>query len=131
VPRHERHPAASYLADHQRIAGDPERGVELYLVNGVEELIQPRAADNSDAGQVGHGDQATFEPDDDVEPEEDGDLDEEPLPTASPDFLSLLPELSPEEESALEVLSDFFPSDPLADAAAGSAPFWPLRLSFR
>jgi len=75
--------------------------------------------------------QATFEPDDDVEPEEDEDLDEEPLPTDSPDFLSLLLELSPEEESALEVLSDFLPSDPLADAAAGSAPFWLLRLSVR
>ena len=50
----------------------------------------------------------------------------------SPDFLSLVPDLSPDEE-----LSDFLPSDPfdpfdpLADAPAGSALFWLARLSVR
>jgi hypothetical protein len=75
--------------------------------------------------------QATLEPDD-VELEED--LDED-LPAESPDFLSLLPELSlepePEPESELEVLSDFLLSDPLADVLAGSSLFWLPRLSVR
>jgi hypothetical protein len=92
--------------------------------------------------------QATFEPDDDEpdddepdddEPDEDEPDDDEPededdeeLPTLSPDFLSLVPDLSPDEE-----LSDFLPSDPfdpfdpLADAPAGSALFWLARLSVR
>ena len=72
--------------------------------------------------------QATFEPE---EPEDDEELEEDELllPVFSPDFLSLFLELSPEEESELEELSDFLLSDPLADAAAGS--FWLLRLSVR
>jgi hypothetical protein len=69
--------------------------------------------------------QATFEPEEDEELDED----EVPLPAFSPGFLSLFLELSPEEESELEVLSGFLLSDPLADAAAGS--FWLLRLSVR
>src|SRR5262249_2811640 len=71
--------------------------------------------------------QATFEPED--EDDEESQEDDLPLPASSPCFLSLFLELSPEEESELEVLSDFLLSDPLADEAAGS--FWLLRLSVR
>jgi hypothetical protein len=76
--------------------------------------------------------QATFEPEEDDEDEED--LDE--LPTFSPDFLSPVPDLSPDDEEDDEsepeaALSDFLPSDPLAEAAAGSALFWLVRLSVR
>jgi hypothetical protein len=72
--------------------------------------------------------QATFEPDEDEEPEED-----DPLEAVSPAFLSLLLVLSAddpaeEEESAFEVASDFLPSEPLDEAAAGSEL---LRLSVR
>jgi hypothetical protein len=92
--------------------------------------------------------QATFEPDDeeDGEPEDDEPEDEEPedeLPTVSPDFLPLPPDLSPDdpddpddpeedEESPLP-LSDFLPSDPdpFDEAVAGSAFFWLARLSVR
>jgi hypothetical protein len=84
--------------------------------------------------------QATFEPDEpdeddfDDEDEEDEDEDEE-LPTFSPVFLSPVPDLSvddeDDDESELAVLSDFLPSDPFDEAAAGSALFWLLRLSLR
>jgi hypothetical protein len=84
--------------------------------------------------------QATFEPEEDDEPEEDfepeeDDEEDDELPTVSPDFLSLVPDLSPDDEeddeSELAALSAFLPSDPLAEAAAGSAVFWLLRLSVR
>jgi hypothetical protein len=77
--------------------------------------------------------QATFEPEED-------DLDEEDeedgvVLTFSPDFLSLVPDLSPddeeEDESELAALSAFLPSDPFDEAAAGSVLFWLLRLSVR
>jgi hypothetical protein len=78
--------------------------------------------------------QATFEPEEDFEPEEEDEEDDE-LPTFSPDFLSPVPDLSPddeeEDESELAALSAFLPSDPFADAAAGSVLFWLLRLSVR
>jgi hypothetical protein len=79
--------------------------------------------------------QATFEPDEDFEPEEDDeDEEDDELPTFSPDFLSLVPDLSPEveeDESELAALSAFLPSDPFDEAAAGSALFWLVRLSVR
>jgi hypothetical protein len=77
--------------------------------------------------------QATFEPEEDDLDEEDEDDGE--LLTFSPDFLSPVPDLSPDEEeddeSELAALSDFLPSDPFDEAAAGSALFWLLRLSVR
>jgi len=54
--------------------------------------------------------QATFEPDED-EDEEPDDEDDEPLLTFSEAFLSLLPDLSP-DESALGALSGFLASEP-------------------
>ena len=80
--------------------------------------------------------QATFEPEEDFEPDVDDEPDEEDeLPTFSPDFLSLVPDLSPDDEeddeSELAALSAFLPSDPFDEAAAGSAGFWLLRLSVR
>jgi hypothetical protein len=76
--------------------------------------------------------QATFEPDEDEEEDEEPEEDD-PLEAVSPAFLSLLLVLSPddpaeEEESELAEESDFLPSDPLAEAAAGSEL---LRLSVR
>jgi hypothetical protein len=81
--------------------------------------------------------QATFEPEEDGLDEEDEDGDE--LPTFSPDFLSPVPDLSPDDEedeeddeSELAALSAFLPSDPFDEAAAaGSVLFWLLRLSVR
>ena len=80
--------------------------------------------------------QATFEPEEDFDPEEDDeDEEDDELPTFSPDFLSLVPDLSPDEEeddeSELAALSVFLPSDPFVEAAAGSALFGLLRLSLR
>jgi hypothetical protein len=92
--------------------------------------------------------QATFEPDEDEpdedepeddDPDEDEEADEpdeededEELPTLSPDFLSPVPDLSPDEELSDFLLSDpFDPLDPLADAPAGSVLFWLARLSVR
>jgi hypothetical protein len=80
--------------------------------------------------------QATFEPEEDFEPEEvDEDEEDDGLPTFSPDFLPPVPDLSPDdeedEESELAALSAFLPSDPFAEAAAGSALFWLVRLSVR
>jgi hypothetical protein len=89
--------------------------------------------------------QATFEPDEPDEPEEDEpgedepgeDEDDEsdeddPLEALSEDFLSLVPDLSDdppdEDESPRELLSDFLLSDPFAEASAASEP---LRLSVR
>jgi hypothetical protein len=70
------------------------------------------------------------EPDEPDEPdEEDEDEDDEELPTLSPDFLSLVPDLSPDEEVSDFLLSD--PFDPLADAPAVSLVFWLARLSVR
>jgi hypothetical protein len=78
--------------------------------------------------------QATFEPVEDAEEE-----DEDELPALSPgflsDFLSPVPDLSPDDEeddeSELTVLSVFLPSEPFDEAAAGSALFWLVRLSVR
>ena len=77
--------------------------------------------------------QATFEPEeDDLDEEDSGDGE---LLTFSPDFLSLVPDLSPDDEeddeSELAALSAFLPSDPFDEAAAGSVLFWLLRLSVR
>jgi hypothetical protein len=77
--------------------------------------------------------QATFEPEeDDLDEEDFGDGE---LLTFSPDFLSPVPDLSPDDEeddeSELAALSVFLPSDPFAEAGAGSALFWLLRLSVR
>jgi hypothetical protein len=86
--------------------------------------------------------QATFEPDEDEEDEEDEEEeeeeeeeedeepDDEPLPTVSPDFLSLLPDLSP-DESAPEAPSDFLVSEPFGEALAASEAFCAARLSVR
>jgi hypothetical protein len=81
--------------------------------------------------------QATFEPDEDEdeepddEDEEPDDEDEEPLPTVSEDFLSLLPDLSP-DESALGAPSDFLASEPFDETLAASEPFCAAaRLSVR
>jgi hypothetical protein len=75
--------------------------------------------------------QATFEPDEDDElDEEDDELDEEddePLPTDSPDFLSLLPDFSPDGAEG----SGFLASDPFAAALADSESFCAARLSVR
>jgi hypothetical protein len=80
--------------------------------------------------------QATFEPDEDEElgpdeeeePEDDADEDE-PLPAFLSLPLSPLPsEDDPESGLELEPPSPDFPFD---EATAGSAPFWPLRLSVR
>lgn len=54
VPGHERHPASGYLADDQRVAGTAERGLDGDFLGGVQELIEPGAADDTDAGQLGH-----------------------------------------------------------------------------
>jgi hypothetical protein len=85
--------------------------------------------------------QATFEPDEEDEDdfdEEDGDEEDGELLTFSPVFLSPVPDFSvddeEDDESELTVLSDFLPSDPFDEAAAGSAGsalFWLLRLSLR
>src|SRR5215831_5161738 len=85
--------------------------------------MTPMLAGSATAGQ------ATFEPDED-EDEEPDDEDEEPVPTLSEDFLSLLPDLSP-DESALEAPSDFLASEPFDEAAAASEPFCAARLSVR
>jgi hypothetical protein len=74
--------------------------------------------------------QATFEPDEDDDPED------EVLPALSPDFLPPLAEdLSPDEDEAESpfdaAVSDFLLSDPLAEAVAGSELFWLERLSVR
>jgi hypothetical protein len=89
--------------------------------------------------------QATFEPDEEDDEEEEED-EEEPEPEPEDEletvsFLSLLPDLSPEAPEDLspealspepeEELSDFLPSEPFADAVAGSELFWAARLSVR
>jgi hypothetical protein len=83
--------------------------------------------------------QATFEPEEDDEDLEDDDLEEELL-TLSPDFLSPLLDLSPDDEEEEDeddeselaaALSDFLPSEPFVEAAAGSELFWLVRLSVR
>jgi hypothetical protein len=75
--------------------------------------------------------QATFEPDEDEEEEDDDEEpDDEPLPTVSPDFLSLLPDLSP-DESAPEAPSDFLVSESFDEALAASELFCAARLSVR
>ena len=73
--------------------------------------------------------QATFEPDED-EDEEPDDEDDEPLLTFSEAFLSLLPDLSP-DESALGALSGFLASEPFGEALAASESFCAARLSVR
>jgi hypothetical protein len=73
--------------------------------------------------------QATFEPDED-EDEELDDEDEEPLPAFSETFLSLLPDLSP-DESAPDPPSDFLASEPLDEVLAASESFGAARLSVR
>jgi hypothetical protein len=83
--------------------------------------------------------QATFEPDEDededvddedVDDDEDEDEDEEPLLTFSEVFLSLLPDLSP-DESALGAPSGFLASEPFGEALAASESFCAARLSVR
>jgi hypothetical protein len=80
--------------------------------------------------------QATFEPEEDDEDLEDDDLEEELL-ALSPDFLSPVLDLSPDEEEdddeseLAAALSDFLPSEPFVEAAAGSELFWLVRLSVR
>jgi hypothetical protein len=77
--------------------------------------------------------QATFEPDEDEDEEldeEDEEEDEEPLPTFSEAFLSLLPDLSP-DESALGAPSGFLASEPFGEALAASESFCAARLSVR
>jgi hypothetical protein len=91
--------------------------------------------------------QATFEPDEEDDDDEEED-EEEPEPEPEDEletvsFLSLLPGLSPEAPEDLSPealsfepeeepeLSDFLPSEPFADAVAGSELFWAARLSVR
>jgi hypothetical protein len=98
--------------------------------------MTPMLARPATAVQATFEPEEDFEPEDDFEPEEDDeDEEDDELPTFSPDFLSPVPDLSPDDEedneSELAALSAFLPSDPFAEAAAGSALFWLLRLSFR
>jgi hypothetical protein len=78
--------------------------------------------------------QATFEPDEDDEEEEE-ELDEEDdeplLLTFSAAFLSLFPDLSPDESEEPESAPGFLASDPFAAALAGSESFCAARLSVR
>jgi hypothetical protein len=89
--------------------------------------------------------QATFEPDEEDDEEEEEEDEEEPEPEPEDEletvsFLSLLPDLSPEAPEDLSPedlspedlspepeeepeLSDFLPSEPFADAVAGSELF--------
>ncbi len=59
-----------------------------------------------------------------TEEEEEEEEEGDELLTVSPDFL---PALSPEPAE----VSGFLPSDPFADAGAGSELFWLARLSVR
>jgi hypothetical protein len=85
--------------------------------------MTPMLARSATAGQ------ATFEPDE-VEDEEPDDEDDESLLTFSEAFLSLLPDLSP-DESALGALSGCLVSEPFGEALAASESFCAARLSVR
>ena len=54
VAGHERHPAPGDLADDQRVTGTAERGLDGQFLGGVQEFVEPGAADDTDAGQLGH-----------------------------------------------------------------------------
>ena len=71
VPRHERHPPAGHLADDQRVARRAERGLDRYLVGGVQELVQPGPPMTPMLARSATAGQATFEPDEDEDEEED------------------------------------------------------------
>src|SRR5262245_54737477 len=65
VPRQERDRAPGDLADRERVARRPERRLDRYLLRTIQELVEPRTPDDSDARLsclTGHGDQATFDP---------------------------------------------------------------------
>jgi hypothetical protein len=54
VPGQERHPAAGYLPDGNRVARRAERRVERDLFGIFAELIEARTADDGDLRQVCH-----------------------------------------------------------------------------
>ena len=138
VPGHEGDPAAAELADDQGIAGRAVRGLDADLVGIFEELIEPRPADDTNAGELGHGAQATFEPeeleapDELLEPDDELVLDE----LLSPELpelpeSDLLAEDDP-EESLDELLDDSL--DELVFSLSLLPPLAvtePLRLSVR
>jgi hypothetical protein len=55
VPGQERDALARDLPDDERITGGPERRIYRNLVSRIEELIEPRSANNADICQVFHG----------------------------------------------------------------------------
>src|SRR5450755_1255476 len=96
MARQERHAPPGDLAYRDRVARRPERGIDLDLFGGVEELVETGTPDDPDIGDGRHGRQATFSPaePDDVaagdDPEEESfDEDEAtaflPLPLLSPE----------------------------------------------
>src|SRR5262249_6588587 len=62
MPGQERHPPAAHPTDRDRAPGRAERGLDLDLLGGREQLVHARAADDGDAGRAGHPAHATFEP---------------------------------------------------------------------
>jgi hypothetical protein len=54
VPGQERHPAAGHLADGDRIARRAERRIDRDLGGVFSELVEARAADDSELRQVCH-----------------------------------------------------------------------------
>jgi hypothetical protein len=99
LPGHERDLAPGDLADHDRVAGRAQRGLDNYLGRVIEERVDARSAADPDLGLAGHAGQATFEPEldadpddvDDGEPFED-DEDEDPVSAFSAFLLSDDPE---------------------------------------
>src|SRR5215469_10911097 len=117
VPGQERHLPASDLADHDRVAGRAERGLDLDLVAGAQQLVETRPAYDADAGLAGRRAHATFEPVPELvafsaflagfaSPDPD-------LPSGDPELAaaaSLLPEeLSPEPAGCLSLSLAFDP----------------------
>jgi hypothetical protein len=125
VPRQERHPAASDLADEDGLARVAVRGLYLHFVVVGEEFVKAGTADDPDVRDRSHSRQATFSPAELLEEEgdEDGEGDEDLSPVLSPLFLSPSPAfLSPPElEESLED-DEEDPGDEAED---------PLRLSVR
>ena len=114
VPWHERDLAPGDLADHDRVAGRAERGLDNYLGRVVEERVEARSADDADLGLAGLAGLATFEPELDDDPADAGD--DEPFEDEDPAsaFSVFLPPDDPESAEPLSFLASEEALDPIS-----------------
>jgi hypothetical protein len=118
VPRQERHANPAHVPDRDRRRRRSVRRLDVDLVNGLDERVEPRPAEDADGCgaqldplEVPAG--CFDDPPDDPEDPLESDPEPEPEPFESdPDPLEPEPVPSePEPEPELDPLDDFFDSD--------------------